>query len=96
MVEQHVTSNNMIAKTLRSNLMALATAYAKATKTTLPQVSKKFYGHINFFEEFKTGARSISIDKYEQVVEAIRDHWPPETEWPYLAAVIIPSLKRRG
>jgi hypothetical protein len=84
----------MIAETLRENLILIASAYAKATRTTLSYVSKRFYGKTAFLADFKRGDCSISIDKYDQIVTAIQDDWPPKAQWPFLRSVIIPSPAR--
>lgn len=80
----------MIAETLHTNLILIATAYAKATKITLTTVSKRFYGNNNFFEDLRRNRRSISIAKYEEMVDAFRGSWPDGAEWPLTRAVIIP------
>lgn len=81
----------MIAETLRTNLMALATTYAEATNAPLTAVSKRFYGHMLFFDSFKTGDMSISIDKYDTVIEKMRSEWPKGTPWPKLQRVTFPA-----
>ncbi len=79
---------------LRSNLLALARCFAKATRTSLPAVSRRFYGNVGFFGSFAKKKTSITIDKYIAVVEAIRGAWPPEAEWPYLRPYIIEPPQR--
>lgn len=78
-----------IATTLRTNLMTLAVAYSNATKTTIGTVSKKFYGNVKFFEQFDSGRKSISIDKYRDVMGAIAKAWPTGKEWPRLRPVTL-------
>lgn len=88
----------MIARILRDNLLTLAQNYARATKSSLPAVSKRFYGNVGFFAEFRAGGTSISIDKYDAVVERFREEWPSDREWPFLRAVVFarPRPGRRG
>ena len=83
-----------IARTMRSNMMALATAYAEATGSRLTAVSKRFYGHTAFFDGFAEGA-SISIDKYDDVVTKMKEQWPSDAEWPSLRKVVISPPRRR-
>lgn len=88
----------MIADRLRSNLMALATTYADATGAALSAVSKRFYGHTSFFEHFRTGDMSVSIDKYDAIVAKMRREWPPGAPWPRLHRIWIraPRMRRRN
>ena len=83
-----------IAGTLRANLMALANAYAEGTGVRLSAVSKRFYGHIDFFEKVATTG-SVSIDKYDEVVTKMREQWPRDVEWPALRKVVIEPPRRR-
>lgn len=85
----------MIAKILRENLLTLAKAYAKATGSTLPAVSKRFYGNVGFFADFRAGDASISIDKYEVVVGQFIDNWPKDTAYPFLRSVVFPRPSNR-
>lgn len=85
----------MIADVLRANLMALATTYADATGCELSAVSKRFYGHTAFFDSFKTGDMSISIDKYEKVVAQLRQDWPQGAPWPVMERVTFKAPRAR-
>lgn len=86
----------MIAKTCRDNLHALATAYARATGASLKQISKKFYGNRDFLGDFRRGEGTISIDKFDRVVEAFKAEWPANTDWPLMQAAVIsrPALRK--
>ena len=87
----------MIAQTARENLTKLAAAYAKATGTTMVQVSKKFYGNQGFFEGLNAknpkDRVSVSIDKFDEMVEKFREKWPETAEWPLLNAMVIPRKR---
>jgi hypothetical protein len=78
-----------IARTCRENLLAIATAYARATGLTLAQVSKRFYGKGSFLGEFKRRARSVSVDKFDELVDQFRADWPEGARWPYTHAATI-------
>lgn len=88
----------MIAKTCRENLLAIATAYARARGLTIAQVSKKFYGKGSFLAELRKNKRSVSIDKFDELIDQFRDDWPPEVRWPHLHVATIepPHPQKRG
>ncbi len=79
----------MIAAPMRKNLLALATAFAKANGLSLAQVSKKVYGNSAFFEELKRKERSVSFDKAEEMVKTFQAEWPDGLAWPHMEAAII-------
>jgi hypothetical protein len=84
----------MIAEPLRANLLAVAKAYAKATRCSMTQVSWKFYGNAAFFSEFGRGRRSISIDKMDEMLMAFAAKWPAGTPWPSMRAVLTERPRR--
>lgn len=79
----------MIVKILTDNLVLIAQSYAKAKRITLAGVGHRFYGNAKFFAELKAGERSISIKKYEEMIDAIRADWPEKAAWPFTRALII-------
>ena len=85
-----------IAKTCRENLLLIATAYAKAAGIKLSQASKKFYGNRSFFENFKRGKCSISIEKFDSMIDAFAESWPEGTPWPLTAVAVIHPPKKAG
>lgn len=84
----------MFAKTCRQNLLTLISAFAKATGSTASAVGRRFYGSGDFIEQYRRGARSISIDRYDDMIAAIRAEWPPDAKWPLLRAIVIPRPKK--
>lgn len=84
----------MIADVCRKNLMALATSYQRATGNSLEYVSKTFYGNRKFLDEFKRGKCSLSIKKFDEMVELFRKEWPDTAEWPYLDPIVLPRPKK--
>ncbi len=91
-----VINSPMIEQTCRDNLIAIATAYAKAKGITLDAVSKQVYGKSAFLREFKAGARSVSLFTFDEIVAALRADWPPGASWPYVRAALIPPPKKIG
>jgi hypothetical protein len=79
----------MIAKLLTANLVKIAQAYARGKGTTLAAVGRRFYGNTRFFGQLRAGKRSISIHKYEEMIEAMRADWPDKTDWPFTRAIFI-------
>jgi len=92
------TKTPTIAQVLRENLRAIVGAYRAATRASLSAVSKRFYGNANFLQLFFAREHSVSLDKYDAFVDAIRAEWPSGAEWPYLRAALIapPDPKREG
>lgn len=86
----------MIAQTCRDNLLAIAGAYAKATGSSLPYVSRKFYGNVTFLDEFKSGDATISLKKFDLMVAEFRKNWPKGVDWPHLRAAMIARPRRRA
>jgi len=87
----------MIAQTCRDNLLKIATVYARARGLKLDTVGRRFYGKTGFFGELKRGRRSITLDTFDEIVQAIQSDWPPGVPWPETApAVIQPPQKNPG
>lgn len=83
-----------ITKVLRANLRAIVAAYRAAEKVSLATVSKRYYGNADFLARFFAGEHSISVDKLDGMITAIRAEWPKGAEWPYCQAVIIAPPQR--
>ena len=77
----------------RDNLLILATIYAKANGLPLDKVSKRFYGQNGFLRSFKAGKVSLSLRKFDEIVDKFRADWPADTPWPSLRAAIIERPK---
>jgi hypothetical protein len=82
------------ASIARSNMLALFAAYARATGLTTEQVSKRMYGNMAFYKEFKAKTRTVSIDKYGQMLDLFASQWPKETPWPGLQELTITTPKK--
>lgn len=85
----------MFAQTCRDNLLALASAYAKARGIQLDSVSKRFYGNRAFLRDLKAKTVTVSIDKFDAVVAKLLAAWPENAEWPTLRAAIIYRPERK-
>lgn len=73
----------MIAKQCRKKLLALATAYAKHHDIELKTVSGRFYGNTVFFDDFRDGKKTLSLEKFDEVWTAFREGWPEGLRWPF-------------
>jgi hypothetical protein len=86
----------MTVKIMTDNLVMVAQAYAKARRITLAGVGHRFYGNANFFAELRTEARSMTIEKYFAMIDAMRADWPDNAAWPFTRALIIERHRRPG
>lgn len=74
----------MISPTIRSNVLAIVSAYRKATGSSDSEVSKRFYGNSSFLAKFRRGEHSISTDKVDALVTKFQKEWPEGTDFPML------------
>lgn len=88
-------SDAMMGNICRDNLRLLVQAYGRATGTPVGQISKRFYGNVKFLREFLKGKQSMSIKKFDQVVQTFLKHWPLEADWPHLRVVVFPHPGRK-
>jgi len=86
----------MLSATCRDNLKALTQAYAKANGQKVSVVSRRIYGTSGFLEDFFSGARSMSVDKYDEILGVMLGSWPKEAQWPRLRPIVIhrPSTRK--
>lgn len=85
----------MAAEICRKNLKILVQEYKRATGRSLSQISKRFYGNVHFLHLFFAGKQSISIDKFDEMLEGITKEWPKNARWPFLQAIVIPRPPSR-
>lgn len=85
----------MKAQIARDNLKAIVRAYCRATGQTDAQVSRKFYGNTVFLPAFFAGEQSVSIDKLEELIGAIKADWPEKAVWPLTRVISIRAPERR-
>jgi hypothetical protein len=79
----------MLQATVKENLCAIVDAYMSATGLSEAQISKRFYGNVQFFREFRIGKHSISVKKLDEIVAEFKERWPPDAEWPYLRPLLM-------
>lgn len=69
-------------KTCRQYLLALARAYARKNDLALTTVARRFHGTESFFADFAKGRRSITLRKWDEMIEAFQQEWPEDLKWP--------------
>lgn len=78
-----------ISDLCRKNLLMIARAYARSRRVSLNQVSKEVYGNVKFLEEFARKRQSVSLLKYDQMIQRFRSVWPEDVLWPACQAIVI-------
>lgn len=66
----------------RDYLLAVATAFGKAHHLTLATVSRRFHGNVNFLGEFADGKITVTLRKFDEMLEAFKAEWPDNIKWP--------------
>lgn len=66
----------------RDYLLLVARVYAGAKGLALTTVARKFHGADSFLEDFERGERSVTLRKYDEMIDALRADWPDGTKWP--------------
>lgn len=74
---------------VRRNLCAIVDAYMAATGASEAALSKKFYGNGGFFQEFRRGLRSISVQRLDVLLQEFREQWPADAPWPPLTPIFM-------
>lgn len=87
---------NKIDVKIRNDLVAIAEGYASATNLSLSTVSRKFYGHRRFLENFGAGRSTITLSKLSEIVDKFDEAWPAAKRWPAVAILARPSGKSGG
>lgn len=80
---------------VRAGLLAIAGAYAKATRTSLSAVSRKFYGKASFLTDLKTKRQSISVRTVSRILDQFRDEWPEGVARPNIPAIFMGRQLRK-
>jgi hypothetical protein len=78
-----------LAQIVRRNLCQITDAYAAATGTPRSVVSKRFYGRSSFLDEYRQGKQTITVDKLDGILRALRREWPDNADWPFLPAIFM-------
>ena len=84
----------MLTTACRDYLLEIADLYRTYCNLAMSTVSNKFYGNAKFFDEYRAGNCSISIDRYQATVEQFREKWPKGLKFPKFPKVTIPAPKR--
>lgn len=71
-------------------MMVLAATYGALEGLPLTTVSFRIYGKNDFFDRYRDGEVSPTIDNYFAMVEKFRERWPERGAWPELEP--IPKL----
>lgn len=66
----------MISVGLRNHLLHLAGTYSIATGRSFATISRLAYGRHGFLSDYEAGKISISIDKYDEILEWFKQNWP--------------------
>lgn len=66
----------------REYLLAIAHAYADAMGLAMTTVARRFHGADTFFDKFETGAITITLRKYDEMILNFHNQWPDDAKWP--------------
>jgi len=77
----------MFAEVSRKNALTLADAYARATGDSLTKVSAQFYGNGIFFRDLANRDRSISVERFGEMLAKFAAKWPRGEPWPDLQPI---------
>ena len=66
----------------RENVVSLASAYAAAQNVKISTVSRMCHSDPKFLEDFAKGAISVTLRKYDAIMEWFDTNWPANVEKP--------------
>jgi hypothetical protein len=69
---------------LRQNIVVLSKAFAKARGIKLSTLSRLIRGDMYFLRDYSSGKISVTIKKYDEIIEYFVKHWPANTPMPKL------------
>lgn len=72
---------------LRENLVTLAQTYATSRGIALTTLSQRMHGHRSFLRKYASGESSPKVDTYFDMVDWLRERWPPDLRWPKLRPI---------
>jgi hypothetical protein len=75
-------SDGRMEQRCRDQLLALARGYAEAKGIALSTVARKFHGADFFLEEFERGNCTVTLRKYDEMIDALKANWPKGTKLP--------------
>ena len=85
----------MFADVCRKNLQAIVAAYRQATGLSVSVVSARFYGNAGFLPAFFAGTKTVSLDKFDDMIGHLRTEWPKNADWPVTRAAILPRPRKK-
>lgn len=86
----------MLGKLCRADLMVLVNAYCKKTGVTLEQAGFALYGNRKFFLQFAAWERSVTIDKFDEMINRLASSWPKDLNIPQLRLIAFPPRTGGG
>jgi len=71
-----------IAPVCTQNILKLARAYAAHEGIKLQTVARYFHGSSHIFEALEAGEVTLTLVKYDQMMDRFRKQWPEGLAWP--------------
>ena len=71
-----------IEQASREYLLHVARIYAAHKNLAITTVSRRFHGADPFLSDFETGERTVTLRKYDEMLEAFKADWPNGVKWP--------------
>jgi hypothetical protein len=78
---------------MRDYLLEVSRRYAEANGVTLSTVSRHMHGAVTFLEDFQAGRVSITLRKFDAMLDSLWNQWPKGVVWPACKIVV---KKRRN
>jgi hypothetical protein len=72
----------MLETPARAYLLALARSYAGEKKLAMTTVARRFHGMVTFFDDFEAGKCTVTLRKFDEMVDQFREEWPETLHWP--------------
>jgi hypothetical protein len=67
---------------LKARLNVLFVAYQRTTGRSPSTVAQAVAGDWRFFDRLEDASKTITLRKYDQIIQTFSDLWPCETPWP--------------
>jgi len=66
----------------RKFLLHVTRIYAAHKNLAIATVARRFHGADSFLDDFETGERTVTLRKYDEMIEALKADWPDGVKWP--------------
>ena len=63
-------------KIMRAYMLKAAKKFASAHSLSMATVSRRFHGTDTFFDDFQAGKVSITLRKWDQIMQRFSEVWP--------------------